>query len=37
MTERELTVARLTATPTLLREMARDATGELTWQPPNRT
>jgi len=34
MTERELTVARLTATPTLLREMARDATGELTWQPP---
>ena len=34
MTERELTVARLTATPTLLREMARDATGELAWQPP---
>jgi uncharacterized damage-inducible protein DinB len=34
MTERELTVARLTATPALLREMARDATGELAWKPP---
>jgi hypothetical protein len=34
MTERELSVARLTATPTLLREMTRDATGELAWKPP---
>jgi uncharacterized damage-inducible protein DinB len=34
MTERELTVARLTATPALLREMARDAAGELAWKPP---
>ena len=33
MTERELSVARLTATPVLLREMTRDA-GELAWRPP---
>src|SRR5437773_2761663 len=33
MTERELTVARLAATPTLLREMARDGAGEA-WTPP---
>jgi uncharacterized damage-inducible protein DinB len=36
MTERELTLARMTVTPTLLREMARDATGELAWTPPKR-
>jgi uncharacterized damage-inducible protein DinB len=34
MTEREVSVARLTATPVLLREMTRDATGELAWTPP---
>lgn len=33
MTERELTVARLAATPTLLREMARDGAGQA-WTPP---
>jgi len=33
MTERELTVARLAATPTLLREMARDGAGEA-WTAP---
>ena len=33
MTERELTVARLAATPTLLREMTRDGAGEA-WTPP---
>jgi len=34
MTEREVSVARLAATPVLLREMTRDATGELGWTPP---
>src|SRR5205085_7818768 len=34
MTDRELTLARLSATPTLLREMARDATGDLAWTSP---
>src|SRR5262249_20880420 len=34
MTERELTVARLAATPGLLHEMTRDAAGELAWTPP---
>jgi hypothetical protein len=34
MTERELSVARLTATPVLLRELTRDAAGELAWTPP---
>jgi hypothetical protein len=34
MTERELSVARLTATPALLGEMTRDATGDLAWMPP---
>lgn len=33
MTERELTVARLTVTPTLLREMTHGA-GERVWTPP---
>jgi len=33
MTQRELTVASLAATPTLLREMARDAAGGA-WTPP---
>ena len=33
MTERELAVARLTVTPTLLGEMTRDA-GERAWTPP---
>ena len=34
MTKRELSVARLSATPVLLREMARDASGALAWAPP---
>jgi uncharacterized damage-inducible protein DinB len=34
MTERQLSLARLTATPVLLHEMARDATGALAWTPP---
>jgi DinB superfamily len=34
MTDRQLTVARLTATPVLLHEMTRDAIGELAWTPP---
>jgi uncharacterized damage-inducible protein DinB len=34
MTDRRLSVARLTATPTLLHEMTRDAIGELAWTPP---
>jgi len=34
MTERQLSVARLTATPVLLHEMTRDAVGELAWTPP---
>src|SRR5438552_1202126 len=34
MTERELSVARLTATPVLLREMTRDASGDLGWTAP---
>jgi uncharacterized damage-inducible protein DinB len=34
MTPRELSVARLAATPTLLREMTRDATGDLGSTPP---
>jgi hypothetical protein len=34
MTERELSVARLTVVPMLLREMTRDATGDLAWTPP---
>ena len=35
MTERELIVERLVATPVLLREMTRDATGDLAWTAPN--
>jgi hypothetical protein len=34
MTERQLSVARLTVTPVLLHEMTRDAVGELAWTPP---
>ena len=34
MTPRELSVARLAATPTLLHEMTRDLTGELGSTPP---
>jgi hypothetical protein len=34
MTARQLGVARLTATPVLLREMTCDAVGELAWTPP---
>ena len=34
MTERQLSLARLSATPVLLHEMTRDAVGELAWTPP---
>jgi len=34
MTERQLSLARLTATPVLLHEMARDATDMRAWTPP---
>jgi uncharacterized damage-inducible protein DinB len=34
LTDRQLNVARLAATPVLLREMTRDAAGELAWTPP---
>ena len=34
MTERQLALARLTATPVLLNEMARDARGDVAWTPP---
>jgi len=34
LTDRQLTVARLTATPVLLHEMMRDAVGELAWRSP---